>query len=551
MDTEIVSKLLAYQVPHTLQLFECLSERKRVLDASDTGTGKTYCALASCKMLKLKPFIICPKSVISNWVETCKYFDLDYLGIANYEMIKNGKYYTENYEPVNCPFMDKQTKSTIDPKTKKSIKENDYEFYLPNDTLVIFDEAHRCKNSGTDTSKLLIALNKNDIKIMLLSATISDKINCFKPFGVIFGFYKEVSGFRKWLNDKKNILENKKNILENKKNSKFYDVFDYNKFLDNENFSDFNDFSESNDSTIDETKKDNNKDEEKLKIIHESIFPNYGSRMKIKELGDLFPQNTISANCYNLNNKDEVDKIYNEINDLIKEIKNKETKANALGKLIRARQKVEMLKIPLFIELAEEALESNYSVVIFVNYLDTLEQIKKELSDYSPQIIKGGQSIEERTENIKNFQSNKNKVLIAMCQAGNVGISLHDIHGGHPRMSIISPTWSGQDMKQVLGRIHRSGAKSPAVQKIVYVAKTYEEDICKLIKNKLTNIDAINDAEFAGPKIKKEELQEIIDKEEKTNITVENIEDNINDVKPKKEKKITVKKYKKTTVTEL
>ena len=77
MDTEIVSKLLAYQVPHTLQLFECLTERKRVLDASDTGTGKTYCALASCKMLKLKPFIICPKSVISNWVATsCKKLDI-------------------------------------------------------------------------------------------------------------------------------------------------------------------------------------------------------------------------------------------------------------------------------------------------------------------------------------------------------------------------------------------------------------------------------------------------------------------------------------------
>lgn len=541
MDSIITSKLLPYQVPHTLQLYECLLERKRVLDASDTGTGKTYCALAACKMLKFKPFIICPKSVISNWVEICKFFELDYLGIANYEMIKNGKYYTENYEPVNCPYMDKQTKSVIDPKTKKETKENEYEFYLPNDTLVIFDEAHRCKNSGTDTSKLLIALNKNDLKIMLLSATISDKINCFKPFGVIFGFYKDISGFRKWISDKKE-------IYENKKNSKFYNNFNYNKYL---NFNDINDSDISTSSTETSDDKFNEKDKSKLEAIHNAIFPNYGSRMKIKELGDLFPQNTISANCYNLTNKEEVDKIYDEINQLIKDIKNKETKSNALAKLIRARQKVEMLKIPLFLELAEEALESNYSIVIFVNYLDTLEQIQKELSDYVPQIIKGGQSIEERTNNINNFQSNKSKVLIAMCQAGNVGISLHDIHGGHPRMSIISPTWSGQDMKQVLGRIHRSGAKSPAIQKIVYVAKTYEEDICKLIKNKLTNIDAINDAEFAGPQIKKEELEEIITN--KIQIPEDIPENNSEENKTKKSKgkKITVKKYKKTTVTEL
>ena len=56
-----------------------------------------------------------------------------------------------------------------------------------------------------------------------------------------------------------------------------------------------------------------------------------------------------------------------------------------------------------------------------------------------------------------------------MIQAGGVGVSLHDLHGGHPRMSIISPTWSGQDLKQVLGRIHRAGSKTPAIQKIVFV----------------------------------------------------------------------------------
>ena len=45
----------------------------------------------------------------------------------------------------------------------------------------------------------------------------------------------------------------------------------------------------------------------------------------------------------------------------------------------------------------------------------------------------------------------------------------------HPRMSIISPSWSGQEMRQTLGRIHRAGSKTPAIQKIVYVAQTYEE----------------------------------------------------------------------------
>ena len=36
------------------------------IDASDTGTGKTYCALSIAKKLNLKPLIICPKSVKHN-----------------------------------------------------------------------------------------------------------------------------------------------------------------------------------------------------------------------------------------------------------------------------------------------------------------------------------------------------------------------------------------------------------------------------------------------------------------------------------------------------
>ena len=53
-----------------------------------------------------------------------------------------------------------------------------------------------------------------------------------------------------------------------------------------------------------------------------------------------------------------------------------------------------------------------------------------------------------------------------MTQAGGTGLSLHDVNGEHPRVSLISPSFSAIDLKQALGRIHRAGAKSPAVQKL-------------------------------------------------------------------------------------
>ena len=125
-----------------------------------------------------------------------------------------------------------------------------------------------------------------------------------------------------------------------------------------------------------------------------------------------------------------------------------------------------------------------------------------------------------------------------MQQAGGVGISLHDIHGNHPRMSIISPSWSGQEMRQTLGRIHRAGSKTPAIQKIVYVAKTYEEQMCNIIKTKLRNIDALNDGDLNEYNLEK------IDYEENNNVIKNDIKDDIkDDAKPKKKY---VKKINKT-----
>jgi superfamily II DNA or RNA helicase len=59
---------------------------------------------------------------------------------------------------------------------------------------------------------------------------------------------------------------------------------------------------------------------------------------------------------------------------------------------------------------------------------------------------------------------------------------------------MISPTWSAVTFKQVLGRIHRSGGRSPALQHIVLADGTIEVEIARSLKHKLGNIGHINDA---------------------------------------------------------
>jgi hypothetical protein len=494
-----LNKLLPYQIPHTLQLQEALKVSQCVLDASDTGTGKTYCALAVCKLENLTPLIICPKSVINSWLTVAKTIGVDVLGISNYEMIKGCKYYTSDMKAVECPYIDKYTmpeekdvkkkslrkkvdkiidESVTDPtvdtgkseitikvikKVKKPKTNESFIFQFPKDIVMIFDEAHRCKNHKTITSRLLISAAEAGNKVILLSATISDKIQCFKPFGVVFGFYNDIKQFKMWMRRKIKLRE-----IQNK---------------------------------IDKLQDD----ELQLSIIHNEIFPKKGSRIKIKDLGDLFPKNQVTANCYHSDDQDKINELYDIINSALEELKNKETRAEGLGKLIRARQKIEMFKVPIIMDLAEEAMDNGYSVVIFVNFHDTMNYICHHME--CDCTIHGQQSLDERQSCIDDFQSNKCKMIVVIIQAGGVGVSLHDIHGGHPRMSIISPTWSGQDMVQALGRIHRAGSKTPAMQRIVYCAETYEEKICSTIQEKIRNINAINDGDLVLKSMVAEDLK--------------------------------------------
>lgn len=470
-------KLLKYQVPHYYQLEEVLKVHNCALDASDTGTGKTYVAVALAHSLNKKPFIVCPKSVIPNWISVAKTLGVELFGVANYELLKGCKYYNPKMEKIDFPYVQKYRK--LDPSdnrddSKKRIIE-DYSFSLPNDVMVIFDEAHRCKNHKSVTSRLLLSIVKCKCKLLLLSATLSDKIKCFKPFGVVFGFYDDVKKFNMWI---RKIIKSQTVYFQQKKET----------------------------MTL---------DEKCLDIIHRKLFPEYGSRMKIKELGSLFPSNQVLSQSYMSQNKEDIQEQYDIIQDAFEALKQAETRSEGLGRLIKARMKIEMLKVPIMLDIIEEAIDSNYSVAVFVNYVETMNFLAHFFN--TDCLIHGDQTMEERQDSIDQFQSNQSKIIIANIQAGGVGISLHDIHGGHPRMSVISPTWSGQDIHQVLGRIHRAGSQSPALQRIVFVAGTYEERICELIQQKLINITGINDGDLIGPKFTDESYKEIEKDVEKIN----------------------------------
>lgn len=195
-------KLLSYQIPHFTNLLNIITNKSRGLDASDTGTGKTYCAAALCKVLNLRPIVLCPKSVLPDWSRVLKEFDVNSLGIGNYESYHNCKYYPRGDLKIknNCEYMRVLKVS----KNHPCATERDESFAwerLPENAIFIFDEVHRCKNLRTINSVLLYSAAESKAKILMLSATAADKPETFQLLGFVLGLYPSIRHAKNWISN--------------------------------------------------------------------------------------------------------------------------------------------------------------------------------------------------------------------------------------------------------------------------------------------------------------------------------------------------------------
>jgi superfamily II DNA or RNA helicase len=144
--------------------------------------------------------------------------------------------------------------------------------------------------------------------------------------------------------------------------------------------------------------------------------------------------------------------------------------------------------------MIEEGLESGMSVVVFINFTETIRAIAKRLNITC--IFDGKVSDVIRQQNVDDFQDGKQKVILVNIASGGAGLSLHDIHGLNPRLTLISPNYSAVLMRQATGRVWRENSKSKSIQKIVFVAGTVEVKVCDNVREKLKNLDMLNDGDL-------------------------------------------------------
>ena len=138
--------------------------------------------------------------------------------------------------------------------------------------------------------------------------------------------------------------------------------------------------------------------------------------------------------------------------------------------------------------MAQDLINEGNSVVLFVNFRETVDALTKKLNCGR---IDGGQSAKDRQKVIDDFQSDKTNVVVANIAAVGTGLSLHDINGNRPRVSLICPTFNAKEYVQTLGRIFRNGAKSDSLQKVLVAAASVEETVMTSINSKLKNLEAL------------------------------------------------------------
>jgi len=333
-------------------------------------------------------------------------------------------------------------------------KKRGHSWNIPTGAIVIWDEVHRgASGYKTQTTQALAMLKAFKVPVMPMSATVADSPLKLRGVGYLLGLHKyEWRDFRDWAH-KYGCYYDKRYMKETFVKGVYAQRY--------------------------------------MKQIHELISDRM-VRIRIEDLKD-FPESQLLANLYTLK-----DKYVKEIHDIYAEMREevKENPSNILTARLRARQRTELIKVPLLRDLGTEAHEEKHSPVFFVNFRDSAEALHRELEaeGIPTGIIIGQQKEKERTKMKDAFQDNKLQAMVCT-QAGGLGIDLHDVKQERPRRSFITPSDNAVHMVQSLGRIRRSGG-TDVVQTFVLIAGTVEEKIHASLTQKLSNIETLNDGDL-------------------------------------------------------
>ncbi len=450
---QLFDGLLPWQHGSAVQYWSAFERYGVAVNASEMGLGKTY---VTASLLRLQPeiptLVVCPLAVVPTWERVLDQFGFA-ADVTNYEQAKIERRGFGHWETFQ--------------RGSKTYKRWQWADGLEQ---VVFDEVHRCGGLATENSLLLRAAKRQQRKLLMLSGTLAESPLQMKALGYALDLYGKPDQPPK---DFLSFLY-RNGVVPTKWGLKFTGRGGHGN-------------------------SPGERQEWFMSQLNRQIFPDRGTRLTIAEVGDDFPETAIRSELYQTaDDGREIQRLYRELAAEVDAWKNRaagdRNPEHPLTKRLRERELIELLKVGIFADVAEDALASKHSVVIFVSFIATLRALAEKFPDF--EIFYGGCSDSERRGALDRFQSNASPGIILQIDSGGTGVDLHDLQGGHTREVLLSPGYSIKNLRQALKRTHRAGAKTVSIQHLFFVKGTIEEEIYRALQRKGNNLDALHDADL-------------------------------------------------------
>lgn len=441
-----------YQLDAARRLSEILSERGFALDASDTGIGKTFTAIATAMEFQLGKdsippvAVICRARAVTKWKEALAEFGITPEFVMSWEKARNGR--NKYFIPIR----------------NRLGRVRAFSLVMPNPMILIIDEIHAGGGLKSQNAELVIAAQRNpNVLVLGLSATPADSPLKMRALGFCTSMHRLDNDFWNWCR--------RNGCVRSPFGGLYFRKGDRDRVLGD---------------------------------IHRTLFdgPNpWGIRLRKKDLFEAgqFPEAQTAVELWDLPDSPPswllpwlqlVD------DDEQADVERHEGNPSPGILAIRDRQRAELFKVPALIEEIEDRHEEGESVIVFVQFTRTIQVVSERLGSIDHRVLDGKRSRRDQDAAVHDFQSGQVRVLVCQVDAGSESIDLHDTDGSRPRHVIVFPTYKAVTLIQVLGRAVRSGAKSPVVQRIVYSSTGIESKIARAVERRLENLSLLTDGEL-------------------------------------------------------
>jgi len=437
---DLASKLKGYQVDPARQIYRALSHGRDewgypgAVDFSEVGLGKTYMDLAAALATGRRVGVLCPTVGENGWRRAFAHFGAEPHFVSTYEAVRGG------FRPHIA---------TVDGAGKFTWKHSE-------DLVLIFDEAQALRHDDTLTVRCCSASIRQNIPMIVASATIA-----LSPIEMRFA--GRITGLHNGGDDWPNFLQNH-GCLPTGRGGWKWDGKDHH-----------------------------------LARINARLFPMRGARVRRQDLGDECPETIIRTLPFDVPEAAKIEEKWQQTQEMLERMA-AQMSAGRIEQLRRtAHMKVwaecEMALVPYLAQRAREDISKGMSVAIFMNFNPTRIRLGGLLNSHAG--FYGGVNKARRKYYENEFQADRLHLLISNIKAGGASVSLHDIRGERPRRAYICMSDDAIKIEQALGRVDRVGGKSVSEQFLCYIRGARTEQMVVRTRRKTRNLSKLNDGHKA------------------------------------------------------